>query len=445
MEPENKQPKITQLLEKLQEESWQLELLISGFAIFLVGASFEFIQDLMIRVKVLGLGYDQQGLLEGPVLILLATWLFLLTNLIMHVVLRGFWIAAIGLRYVSGDVDFEVLNFAPKFDKYLRRRIPSFDLFIERLEKICSVVFAFTFLIIFMFISVGMFVALMALLESVLEPLLGKFLSDGHANIIKSVIGLIVFFGGFIYFVDFLTLGWVKRRKWFSRIYYPVYRFYSLITLSFLYRPLYYNLIDDKFGRRVGLLIFPYIILLFTIMSMKVEAFKYFPNSTSQDELSHEHYLDMMKEEEYIKDVNIPSKYVSSDFLELYIPYKARYDDEIETICPGIKPDKKLGPRFSILRFSSDNHSSPTDSLLDCVSQLHQVYINDSLYQDVDFHFYKHPNHKEQGLLSVIDIIHLDRGQHHLKVLTAINATTSSTKKDTIVFRSNAKFPFWKE
>ena len=78
--------------------------------------------------------------------------------MILHVFLRGLWISTIGIRYVSGEINFETLNFGLKFDRFLKKRIVSFVTYIEKLEQLCSIVFGFTFLIIFVLISMGLFV-----------------------------------------------------------------------------------------------------------------------------------------------------------------------------------------------------------------------------------------------------------------------------------------------
>ena len=55
----------------------------------------------------------------------------LLVNLIFHVVLRGVWISTVGLRYVSEDIDFDVFRLHPRFDRFLRKHVISFDHYIE--------------------------------------------------------------------------------------------------------------------------------------------------------------------------------------------------------------------------------------------------------------------------------------------------------------------------
>ena len=104
------------LLEKLQEDSWQLELLISGFAIF----------GLFYALEPVG-NANMEAIKNGEsifvlLLQLLLTFLFILIfNLMLHIILRGLWIGALGLRYVSGDIDFDELNYSNKFTKYLKR------------------------------------------------------------------------------------------------------------------------------------------------------------------------------------------------------------------------------------------------------------------------------------------------------------------------------------
>ena len=66
----------------------------------------------------------------------------IILNLIIHVVLRSLWIGALGLRYISGDIDIEKLNYSKRFTNYLKKKIGSFDDYIEKLEKLCSVIFA---------------------------------------------------------------------------------------------------------------------------------------------------------------------------------------------------------------------------------------------------------------------------------------------------------------
>ena len=137
-------PAFKKLLEKLQEESWQLELLISGFAIFGLFTAFPKILTALNVAR-----YEEFKYYFPLLFIALMACAILIFNLLIHVILRGLWIGALGLRYVSGDIDFESLNYQHKFSKYLKRKIVSFDKYVATLENYCSVLFAVSFLLIF--------------------------------------------------------------------------------------------------------------------------------------------------------------------------------------------------------------------------------------------------------------------------------------------------------
>ena len=137
-------PAFKKLLQKLQEESWQLELLISGFAIFGLFTALPYIFNATRAAE------NDQKIYSFIILsVALVSCAILIVNLLLHVVLRGLWIGALGLRYVSGDIDYEELNYGQKFTKYLKRKVGSFDRYIGRLENYCSIIFAISFLLIF--------------------------------------------------------------------------------------------------------------------------------------------------------------------------------------------------------------------------------------------------------------------------------------------------------
>ena len=147
--------RLSEWLDNLARESWQLELIISGFAIFLLIGIYEPLDKMGTELMRGGLSERMQVIVGLPLGSLTAAWFILLVNLCIHVLFRGLWISTIGLRSVSDDIDFEALRFTPRFDRFLQRKVGSFDRYVERLEKICSVLFAFTFLILFMLLALG--------------------------------------------------------------------------------------------------------------------------------------------------------------------------------------------------------------------------------------------------------------------------------------------------
>ncbi len=273
-------------LELLQQESWQLELLVSGFALFGIWESRHFLKRFDAYV---GSHTPEEismiFLLMGFFFLLKAAWGIFFINLLIHVVLRGLWIGAIGLRYVSGEIDYKTLGYNEKFEEYLERRVGRFDNYIEKLEKVCSVIFAYTFLLFFIFLS-----SVMVLIHLILLGILTSYLSDvgwGSLGITLLCIYLIL---GFIVFIDFLTIGSIKkvRSDTFATAYGFVYRFYSYTTLSFFYRPLLFNFFDYKYTRRLFWFSVPYVILvLFLLPGFYLENTEYYP---TRDSVGRDYY-----------------------------------------------------------------------------------------------------------------------------------------------------------
>ena len=102
-------------LDKLQQESWQLELLISGFAIF---GLFELRNFLTGSMELVYANYHSDFTIQVTYTMLVVSFLvtqIFIANLLIHILVRGLWIGAIGLRYVSGDIDYDKLKYNERF------------------------------------------------------------------------------------------------------------------------------------------------------------------------------------------------------------------------------------------------------------------------------------------------------------------------------------------
>ncbi len=443
---ENKEKnKLKDWLDKIEQDSWQLELVVTGFSIFLVLGALDTIDGIEPNIRLLNEGMGDIGKLVSISFTVLAiSLLFFLINLVLHVVLRGLWIGAIGLRSVSGDIDFDKLGFSPRFDQFLRRKTGSFDGYIERLENLCSIVFAFTFLLVFVIVSV----AIWSFSAAFIFDLTRANLTGGFGEIVASVLEVVLTLTGMIYMLDFVTLGWVKKRRWFSKVYYPFYRIYGFITLSALYRPMYYNLIDNKLGRKVALLLIPYIVVVVWLASMRFDSHAWYATEDNRQEIVKSCYDDLRNEGNLIKSASIPSKFVSNGFLELFIRYLPYQDDgNLKKKCPNVKPPTMPGfhSGFYIdITGKEDEVQVDFPKLsLNCLSSLYELRINDSLFQQPGYRFFKQPEHKERGLLTVLDVSYLPRGEHEIILRKLGRDTTKGS--EALIMKDFVRFPFWKE
>ncbi len=429
-------PAFKKLLQKLQEESWQLELLISGFAIFGLFTAWDPITIAASEAR----NNDQTyaALIYTFIYISIAILLF---NLLLHVILRGLWIGALGLRYVSGDIDYEELKYSPKFTNYLRKKIGSFDKYIGTLENYCSVIFAISFLLIFYVLAFAF--TIIFIIGSIKYLIDNDNLPEWLAKGVGIPIVLFILFGMILTFIDFLTQGFLKRKKWISKIYFPVYWLFSFITLSFLYRPLVYNFLDNRFGRRISFVLVPLYILLLVGTSLEHKQSNYFKKTHNSNEYmaNKRNYEDMLTEKgEFIKTAAIPSKIIKDPYLKVFIVFSDAIEDRMFKRNTGLKPEKDIRGLNTQISFSNTTiNFNKRDSLkreyLKTFNSTYKIFIDTAQYKS-DF-ILGESNTKEFGFETYLNIKNLSEGKHVLKLKRDVYR-----KKDTVT-RAFATIPFW--
>ncbi|MEL6257362.1 MAG: hypothetical protein AAFR87_35545, partial [Bacteroidota bacterium] len=153
-------------LNQLRNNSWNLELLVSGFSILLINQGQEGLKKEIDYFDLNRYSSTWAELLYNINSIIYLILEIMLISLVINVLLRGLWIGAVGLSSVK-DKELNIYEkFAPRF-QFLKYSINHWDDYIERLDKLCSAIFSFTFLSVFIFIS-------FSLVSLVYLPLLNK-------------------------------------------------------------------------------------------------------------------------------------------------------------------------------------------------------------------------------------------------------------------------------
>ena len=349
----------TEWLETLQQESWQLELLISGLALFGIWEARGLVNRLNMRLSGADVFHDILGNLIGfGVFALKAGLLIILVNFLIHVSLRALWIGAIGLRYVSGDIDYSRLKYSSRFEQFYARKIGSFDDYIERLENWCSVIFAYTFLVVGVFFSFMLYLAWFALATSLIA-----MAGQNNAVFMTTTIFSLAYFGiGVIIALDFITLGLFRtiEEKTFSLIYLRIYQFFGIITLSFVYRPLLLNFLDQKFTRRLFFLSIPYVaILLVLVPKFEVVALGHVPPQVNEfglvvsnyDDLRNEAFEQSMEEDPRRMEItyfSLEKHIIDESYAKIFFKIRPSDSDYFDKL-KGVPGYRKTGLRHELL------------------------------------------------------------------------------------------------
>lgn len=149
---------------------------------------------------------------------------------------------------------------------------------------------------------------------------------------------LVYLFMGIIVFIDLVTLGGLKKinQKHISKIYFYIYRYISIVTLSFLYRPLLYNFIDNKYTKKLFYLSIPYIFIVTIGHTMFENTFNPYETSSElnedlgvgidlylYDDLRNQYLAEFPNEERKVKKqqlrwVSLEHMYISSDVSSVF-------------------------------------------------------------------------------------------------------------------------------
>ncbi|MEO0572548.1 MAG: hypothetical protein AAF039_12655 [Bacteroidota bacterium] len=441
MSTDYKSPGFKKLLDSLQQQSWELELIISGFAIFGLFTAYE-----PLRVGVENAQNDQQIYQFVLLIVAFIACSILLFNLLLHVVLRGLWIGALGLRYISGDIEFDQLKYSEKFENYLKKKIVSFDRYIATLENYCSVLFAISFLLIFHVLALTLIILSIALVGNFVID--NEELPDWVSDWIGIPLVLFLVLGMLLTFIDFITQGLLKRNKLVSRLYFPFYWVFSFLTLSFLYRPLVYNFLDNKFGKRIIFLLTPIYILILVLSGIEYRNSNYLEKDRDSSTIyaNRENYLDMMKEEgDYPGQAVIPSKVITTRFLPVFMPYSENVEDRIFDYDESLKlKEDRRGLISTNFQFSTNWSDKITtrrqkDSIrkyyLEVFNETHFFKV-DTIKLDSDFIISTDAKNR-LGFETFLSLDSILNGKHQLRVMR------KKKQKDSIIEVIQESIPFW--
>ena len=439
-------------LERLQQESWNLELLISGFSVLLL---LQARSSLLELVDYIDLFYDFSQQFRNVIMMFLGITILscyaLIISLVIHIFLRGFWVGAVGLRSVQPRVDFRRLRYTPAFEQYLHEKLPTLDRLIIRLDQICSAIFSFAFLIIFMLVSLAAWFLVLSLINIginiIPEPIPEDSVAWQVLEVFAYAITIIFAIISLLYLIDTLSLGIFKKIKRIGKGYRWIYRVMNTITLSFLYRSIYYHLISYIGIWRSRLLLTMFIFSMLTAPYARLTHAIFYPDYFPDNEIATYYYDDTRTEDDIIWGASISSSVIESNNLPLFIRYSPSRNKTLLHLCEGYEPakvDKIIwGIRWNGVGFDLNDpyieENSP-DSLLNCLSSVYQVSINDSLNFEPQYYYFTHPNKGELGIYTVLDISTLPKGHHQLK----IDYKVWREKQDTIITREWLQIPFWK-
>jgi hypothetical protein len=384
-------------LKRIQENSWEGEILISGGAIFTLLQ----LSDFLVYVKtMLSENLPLFGLDEVIIFsMVMLKWITLSFGL--HLILRGYWVAllCINSAFPSG-INTKNLKLAWKYRDDLSKDVLADRLI--RLDKICGLVFYSAFAFV-------MFIAGVVTTSAFFAFVASRIPGASWAQFILLV----------IFYIDLLTFGLFRRNVRIGKIYYPIYLFFNWITLTFLYRKALQIIFTNI--RRIPAIIYMIVSVVVSFSLSYLSLYKplnlndpfndrAFAATTieSFEQASDKAYLDKIGEAENIRWYAIESEISDHDYLKIFINYRASYDEGISI------------------------------ANADAFEKIVTIKIDDRILSNLSWTSYRRPLANQYGIVSMLPVSELSKGKHLVSVHVADEYYTSKPI-------ANIKIPFWRE
>ena len=429
------------------KQSSELELLISAAVVFASFAVAGLVEDMIFSLLNNNVPSNSEWLFLLAIVSLFTSSILPVT-IVIHFLLRFYWLSLVGLRSVFNGKP-EIKGFSEKFQSSLKKPL-DLDRQIDAIDRVCSSIFAFSFMTMF---AVILSISSVFIIVLVILPSISGLFDSSLANNIIGIITNLFLLLCLIYMIDFFTLGWFKKikNKWFIKVYYPIYRFMSAITFSFFYRGIYYSLVLQTSKKFMAILLPIYVFITLFLLNAGYSPSKIYDGiytfRIDQESFKNQYYADRFEEPINVRIPFIESYEVGSgvNHLKLHVPITAALEDSLLAKCKGISPvNKKRAVNWrkyiqtGLSKANVDenfNLSENARSIIDCFKQSSELVLDDSIRIDPIFRFMQWTKPDRIVFMAVIGLDSTGIGEHNISFRYRNSAT------DTTIYN----IPFWKD
>jgi hypothetical protein len=332
----DQETKLPKWLKSLQERSWELELLISGGAIF---SLFQF-SDLYLDWRVNLRMYTALPVMNEIFLIGMIGIKTLTLGFIIHLFMRAFWLAMVCLNYVfpEGIKTNPIIYKTPFY--HIDEGSKNLQELIIKLDKICGIIISTSILAVF---------AITGIVLLSLTLLLLITLSNNTSSHLLETISTIWFIFILIYIADFISFGLIRKTPYISHLAYPAFKSMDVLSLRILYRKplLVFTTNISKSRLLFSALLFASAATILTYFS--IYKVMHWPNIFDQRDFLLQlsdnpyivsgFYLDELSDggRSHYYRAAINSKLQQGNYLEFFLTYERRYDHLIDQLPDSIR------------------------------------------------------------------------------------------------------------
>lgn len=423
-------------LRRLEKESWQAELVISGIAIF---GSLQ-LPDLLdeLAESVYGTFSHSSDLAIYFFFIYSFFAIYLLIgSFIIHFILRALWVGMVGLNSVFPEgINVEKSKFSKHFTQRLKEEVEYSSDIIQDLDDLCSLVFSMAANTVMIFVAISLDVLILFGIWSII----GNLFSPEIATIvIKSLLGLLII----VFIISFLfNLKKVRDTDFAKKWHFPFFQWSSKIFLHIFYRPI--QVLGYTFTTNLELkkyYTWSFVGMAFIMMLSMNKLIHSSALLFSRSDVMEIFYnrSDRMYAENYdnlrngnhgrILSAVIESDRISGPSMRVFVPVFNNESVWQEDVCGEYEKDENISKR--------ENKELKRVFYKDCLKKYHRFYVNDKIYE-LNIQKFEHDNKKEDGILVYFPTDDFIIGENLLKIEKWSSDTIMRTMK--VPFRFEPKW-----
>lgn len=342
--------------EQLEKESWSAELIISGAAIY-GSLQLPWLLTKMVNYSLLNFSDDILGILYLFFTYVTFAITILMINFILHFILRSIWVGLLGLSSVYPQgVNEESENYSRHYLKQLKADFGDLRSYAARVDRTCSIMFAFSFSVAMIFTSIASIVLALAGIAYGIHQLLPQFTINNIFMVTLSTLMIPGVIGGL------LNTKKLRDKAWVQKIHYPLMvKSSSLIIFNFLHQPIFYinsTFITNLKKRAYTLGMVGYLLLVlpvFFVVFLQSNVIYtnqryYFSNADREDRFYSVHYEDHLKTDQLIQNPIIPSSEITGVGVKLFLPLPTREEVVLNEKYGKYKKDTTLNESQNLIR-----------------------------------------------------------------------------------------------
>lgn len=438
-------------LQRVSEQSWEPELLISGLAIFATIQIPEYVMDSYQYYRYnlqLDTGFIDELMPMLVVGVILTALKVLSFAFIFHFMVRAFWVGLMGLRSVfSEGIQYEKLEYSELYRSEMKSRLGTQDSFSLATDRLASVIFSIAFLFVLYMFGVGFLYSVFFLFINGVKLVVSEEIFDLYSTIILIFTAVVLLSVSVLSVV--LNMKKYREQEKFARLHFKLTWYASVVFYPFVYKPVQFLILSfmsnlpKKKAQLYGTIFFSvfmaiFMSSIFELMNVNlVQPRDFYTARSSASTIVPENYESEF-DGKFFDKASISSPYLKKgEYFSLFIPYSKMLDRKLSQYCEEATPADSLN-RYEKRKLTNQQN-------IGCTNQFFTVTINQKDTLESDFLFYNHNRTGQAGFRSMFMLSDtMNIGKYELGIYRPI-LDEADAERDSLgrLLIYEEEIPFW--